>query len=787
MSTLDRKLLRDLRHLWAQALAILLVIAAGFATLILGVGAYRSLEQTRAAYYERNAFADVFARLERAPKSLGSRILEIPGVVAADLRIMRQVIIDIEGMSEPASGLAVSLPDFSPAHLNQLTLRAGRTPEPGQSSEVVINDSFARAQHLGPGSRFSAIFNGRKHELEVVGVALSPEFIYVLGPGDLMPDDRRFGVLWMSETALEGLFDLEGAFNSVALKLLAGASESAAIAQLDRIIARYGGVGAYGRKDQISYAFLDSELQQLSAMSRIIPPIFLAVSAFLVNMTLSRLIALEREQIGLLKAIGYSRLAVAAHYLKLILVIAILGSLVGAIAGTWLGRGLTALYGEFYHFPFLIFHRDPDIYLLATAVSVGAAVLGGLKTVFAALRLPPAVAMQPPQPPRYAKLWGEGIGLAQVLSQLTIMSLRSMVRAPLRAVTTLIGVASAVSLLVMAMFAIDSVEFMIDVSFFRTSRQHASVILAEEQGPGVLQSVQNLPAVMRSEPYRSVAVRLRNGHRERRTTIVGQPPGQDLSRIVDSEFKVVAPPSEGLLVNARLAEVLKLRRGDIVDVELLEGKRGTKSVVVSDIIESYLGLAAYMDLDALNRLIGEGPRISGMHIAYDRRDEPALYRALKSTPAFASVQLQRISLSKFRDTIRENINFMTTTYVVLSVIIAFGVVYNSARIQLSERARELASLRVLGFTRSEVSRVLLTELAIVILLAQPLGWAMGYAFSWGVIQGFSSDLFTVPFLIETSTYARATLVALLASAASAFVVRLRVDRLDLVSVLKTRD
>jgi putative ABC transport system permease protein len=395
--------------------------------------------------------------------------------------------------------------------------------------------------------------------------------------------------------------------------------------------------------------------------------------------------------------------------------------------------------------------------------------------------------MQPAPPPRYAKLWGEGLGFMKTFSQLTIMSLRSMVRAPVRAGTTLIGIALSVSLLIMAMFAIDSVEFMIDVSFFRTSRQHASVNLAEEQGPRVVQSVEHLPGVMKSEPYRSVAVRLRNGHLQRRMAIIGKPPGQDLSRVIDKDFRTVEPPREGLLINARLAEVLGLRRGDMVEIELLEGKRGTRQAVIADVIESYLGLAAYMDLDALNELLDEGPRVSGVHISYDASKEDELYRALKSTPAFASVQLQRVSLAKFRETISENITFMTTTYVILSVIIAFGVVYNSARIQLSERARELASLRVLGFTRGEVSRVLMTELAILILLAQPLGWVLGYAFALGMIQGFSSDLFTIPFVVETQTYARATLVAFIASAVSALIVRRRIDRLDLVAVLKTRD
>ncbi|MEQ1717626.1 MAG: FtsX-like permease family protein, partial [Hyphomicrobium sp.] len=753
LSALDRKLLRDLVRLWPQALAIALVVAAGAATLILGVGARRSLEETRAAYYERYAFADVFANLKRAPKDVGQRIREIPGVAAADLRIIRPTLLDVEGLTEPASGLAISLPNHDGARLNRLHMRTGRLPETDRLDEVVVNEGFAKANRLEVGARFKANMNGRNRELVIVGVALSPEYIYALGPGNLVPDDRRFAILWMAEKTLAAVYDLEGAFNAVALKLLPGTQEDEVIQALDTILERYGGLGAYKRETQTSHAFLDSELQQLTAMSRIVPPIFLAVSAFLINMTMTRLIALEREQIGLLKALGYARLAVAFHYIKLVLAIALFGSLLGAIAGTWLGRGMTRLYGTFFHFPFLIFQRDPDIYVLAFAISAGAAALGGLRAAMQAFALPPAIAMQPPVPQRYHHLAAERLGLFRSMSQLTVMALRGMARTPVRALTTLFGLALATSLLITAMFTTDSVDHMIDVSFFRTARQHATVTLTDAKEDRVVLGIARLPGVLRAEPYRTVAVKLRNGNAERRTAIIGKPAGQDLSLIVDKALLRVEPPQQGLLINTRLAAVLGLKRGDMVEVEVLEGRRGIKRAVVSDIVEAYLGLGAYMEISALNRLLGEGPLVSGVHVALDDNSLDAFYRAIKKTPAAGALMLQRVSLYKFRETIGENINIMTTVYIALAVIIAWGVVYNSARILLSERARELASLRVLGFSRAEVSRVLLTELVLLMLAAQPLGWVLGYIFAWGVIQGFSSDLFSVPFVIETGTYA----------------------------------
>jgi putative ABC transport system permease protein len=787
MRALDKKLVREVRRMWAQVLAIALVMASGVATFVLANGAYLSLEETRAAYYERHRFADLFATVTRAPLALTAAIKEIPGVAAVEPRISKLGLLDVPRLDAPATGMAISLPDHGSPLLNLPYVREGRLPEAGRTDEVLVNEAFAAAHRFRLGATFKAMLNGKKRELRVVGIALSPEFIYAIGPGDLMPDDRRFAVMWMSRSALEAIFDLEGAFNDISIKLLPGTLEEPVMARIDELLARYGSAGVYPRKDQLSHAFLDAELRQLDALARVMPPIFLLVSAFLINITLTRLITLEREQIGLLKAIGYAPRTVAWHYVKLVLVIAAIGIALGFLAGAQLGRGLTRLYADFFHFPFLLFRDDLETYLLAASVSAAAVIAGALKAVRQALALAPAVAMQPPAPPRYKRLLPDRYALKRTLSQLDTMAFRHMLRWPVRAGLTMLGIALATALLVTALLSFDSVEFMIDVAFNRTDRQHATLNFTESKGPSVIEAAARMPGVMRVEPYRTAQVRIRNGHLSRRLSITGKPEARDLSRVLDDRFQPITLPETGLAVGERVAEILKLRRGDIVEVEVLAGKRRAAQVPVTDIIKSYFGLMVHMRSSALDELLDEGPRVAGVHIAYDKREEPALFQAIKSTPAIASIALQPVALARFRETLAQNIDYMVTVYVTLAVIIAFGIVYNNARIQLSERARELASLRVLGFTRGEVARVLLTELAILTLLAQPLGWTIGYGFGWLLIQSFSSDLYRAPFIIETSTYAMSSLVVMAAAAASALIVRRRADRLDLVAVLKTRD
>jgi putative ABC transport system permease protein len=591
----------------------------------------------------------------------------------------------------------------------------------------------------------------------------------------------------MSHKALQAIFDLDGAFNDLALHLLPGTSEVKIIRRLDPILARYGSTGAYGRTEQQSHAFLDAELNQLAAMGRVIPPIFLFVSAFLINMTLSRLIVLEREQIGLLKALGYGKVEVAWHYAKLVQVIAVLGVIMGAAAGTWLGAGLARLYGDFFHFPFLIFRRDWDLYALAALVTSAAALLGALKASLEVLGLPPAAAMQPPAPPRYRRYLVHRLEIVRALSQLSIMALRNTLKWPVRAALTTLGLAFAVAILVTSYFTYDSVEHMIDVAFFQTDRQHATLNFAEAKARRTVDAVAQIAGVLRAEPYRSVPVRLKNGHFERKVSILGKPEERDLSRVLDVSLVPIALPDDGLVIGERLAELLRLAPGDHAIVEVLENRRQTVSVPVRGVIKSHFGLVAYMDLSALDAMLDDGPRITGVHIAYDGAQEDQLFDVIKATPAVASIAFQNRSLVRFRETLAENINIMTMLYIGLSCIIAFGVVYNSARVQLSERARELATLRVLGFTRAEVSRVLLTELAILTLLANPLGRAIGYGFSWLTVQGFANDLYRVPFVIEQATLAKASLIVIIAAALSSFIVRRRVDKFDLVAVLKSRD
>lgn len=782
---LRRKVVRDLQRLWVQVLAIALVLAAGVATLILGNGAYSALHETRARYYQENNFADVFADVTRAPRALLAEIEAIEGVLDAEDRIVKFGLLDLQGMKEPGSVLLVSLAGDN-AGLNQLYLRRGRLPDPQSAEEIVIAEGFATVHGLGPGDRLPVLMNGNRRELLVTGVALSPEFIYALGPGQMMPDPRRFGIVWAPRAGLEASFDLEGAFSNVVLKLAPGANQDRVIEMLDRLTARYGGIGASPREDQISHAFLDAELKQLSAMVKVLPPIFLLVAALLVNMTLSRLITLEREQIGLLKALGYSSRAVALHYIEFVSLIAILGILIGMLAGSWLGAGLAEMYGHFFSFPYLVFTRDPRVYGLAAIITTTSAIGGALYAVRTVVRLPPAVAMAPPLPASYRQRIGWFRRLVP-MRQTGVMVARHLFRWPFRTASSTLGVAMAVAILVASLWSFGSINYMIDITFFRTERHDAQVVFGTPEPQRTLLAVRQMPGVLAAEPIRVVKAQISNRNLSKKLGIMGHPAGAELSRVLDTKLKPMTVPESGLILSEALADALKVRPGDLVKVDVLEGARPSLTLPVRGISLGYVGLGATMNIAALNRLMGEGALFSGLNLMIDKGQNAAFYTAAKAAPKTEMITVTSLMLNRFKETLAENITVMITVYVSLATIIAVGVVYNFSRISMSEQGRELASLRVLGFTENEVAGVLFAELAIVVLLAQPIGWLIGYGIGLAMVAAFSSDLYRVPYLVERGVFAIASLVVLAAALASAFAILSRIKNLDMIEVLKTRE
>ena len=787
LRALDRKLVRDLWAMKGQAIAIAFVVAGGAAVGLVAAGMLSSLDETRRAYYERYRFADVWAPAVRAPNSLIAAIRAIDGVQAAETRVRAPALFDMPGMEEPATGEIFSLPDIGETSVNQIHLVQGRTPRADRRDEAVVLETFADAHGLEVGGSVQATIYGGRETLTIVGIALSPEHVYSIAPGQLVPDERLFGVLWMGRNALAESINQDGAFNEAVVRLAPGVDEAAVIEALDRLLEPYGAPGAYGRDEQISNAFISSELDQLRTMGSVLPPIFLLVAAFLVNVVISRLIATERAEIGLMKAFGYSDIAVAAHYMKLVGLIGALGVVLGSALGVWMGHAMAELYTQYYRFPFLVFEADPRVYALITAITVAAVGGGALFAVRRAARLNPATAMTPPPPADYSKAAGARVTTLAFLDQQTRMILRQIVRWPSRAAFTTAGVAVAGALLIGTLFFIDAMEQMVVTYFDVANRHDMQVVLVEPRSRAAYFELLRAPGVLDAEPYRAAAVRLRHGQLEERASLMGLPLDSRLARMIDANMQAVVPPPGGLVLSRDLADKLRLAAGDVVEIEVTEGRRPVFRIPVVAVATTYIGSGAHMLIDDLNGLLREGPAISGANLTVDSSASSALYAALKESPAVAGVSLQSIAEQNFTQLMDQNIGVSVWIYTGFAALIAIGVVYNSVRISFAERERELASLRVLGFSRAEISYILLGEIAFLTLLALPLGAVLGTGLAFYLAQAVSSDLFRLPFVIKPSTYGYAAGVVIVVTAVSGLLVRRQLDRMDLVAVLKSRD
>lgn len=787
MRAIDKKLARDLWKTKGQVLAIALVIASGISAYVMLISNIHSLNRTREKFYQEYGFADAFDSLKRAPESLKERIREIPGVTAVETRVVADVKLDIKGFPEPVTGKLVSMPDSGKSLLNRLFIRKGRLVEPWTDNEAVVSEAFAEAHGLNLGDSFGAVINGRWKTLTIVGIALSPEYVLQTRPGAISPDYKRYAILWMGRHALGEAYDMDGAFNDVVLSVSPSTPIDDVLTRLDDILDHYGGTGSYGRKDQTSHRFLSEEFRQLERYAQIFPVIFMVVAAFLLNIAVSRTVSIQRDQIAVIKAFGYSNMDIGIHYLKMVAVIVMIGMALGLAAGAWLGIKVGEIYMKFYRFPYLLYELKASVVATAALVTVASGVAGALFSVRKAVVLPPAEAMRPESPARYRQTVIERLGLGLLLSQPTRMILRNIGRHRVKSLLTVAGIASSCAIMMGGTFSKDAVDFMVNTQFRLSQKEDMTVSFVEPTSRKALYELKGLHGITHAEVFRSVPVRFRFGHRSYRTSIRGIETGNILDVPLDMKLKPIRLLSDGVVLTDHLGSILGVKPGDLVTVEVFEGRRPVRQVPVAGLVRQYIGVQGYMNMSALNRLMREGDAVSGAYVTVDSLNQQEIYNKFMEMPRVAGAIVRKDEILNFYETQAEAILFFTFLTSVLAGTIAFGIVYNSARIALSERSRELASLRVLGYTRAEVSYIFLGELALLTLAAVPLGLLAGQGLCLYIAHTTSSDLFRIPVVITPATHSLAAAVVVASACLSGLIVRHKLDHLDLVAVLKTRE
>lgn len=786
MKALTRKLLRDVWLMRGAVFTIALVVASGVAAFVTLRGTLVSILRARDVYYSAERFGDVFAELERAPLTLLPKLEALPNVARVSTRITGFARVPLPSLDEPAQAQVVSMPDDGKPPLNGIKLLSGRLPSADRDDEALLIEMFAESHQVRPGSVLDVVIEGRERAIRVVGIAMSPEFVLAVPNGAAAPAPDRFAVFWMTRKAVEAAYDMGGAFNNVVLQLAPGTEPDAVIQPLDTLLDRYGGRGAYARERQISNYFLTQDMAQLSTMATLAPLIFLGVAAFLLNVVLSRLIELDRPQIATLKAVGYSDLEVGLHYLELTLLIALTGAILGVAAGSWLGQGLTALYVKFYRMPGLAFRLDGQLTASAVIVSLVAGVVGSAMSVRKVVLLPPAEAMRPAAPPSYR----QGLLSAALLSWLgpsARMVGRELMRRPMRTLLSALGIGAATGILVVGQFFTDAMGFLVDFYMQKAQRESLAVTFVTPVPEHAVYALRALPGVRDVQWRRGVAVRVRSGHRDRNVVWMGHDVRHSLRPLLDANGGEVELGSDDVLLTDTLAKVLQVAPGDKVLVEPLQGDRTPRELTMTDTLSELMGLWIHTPSATMHALLGEAPAVTEATLFVDPDAIAEVQREITDMPQVSGVLRKDLAIAEFRKQSGDSMTAFSFVLTAFAVTIAISVVYNNARVALSMRGRELASLRVLGFTRGEISGILIGELAVQVLLGVPLGLWFGRGLVAGMLSISDPEAFRFPALVSHHTYAFAALITLSAAVASALLVRRKLDQLDLIEVLKTRE
>jgi putative ABC transport system permease protein len=784
---LDRKLLRDLWRLKWQVLAIAMLIACGVAVGVMAGSTQISMEQARDDYYRQTEFADVFVSLKRAPLAVADRLAEIPGVADVDPRAIKAGLMEVAGQARPATVQLISLPDPGRRGLNRLVITAGREPSPDRADEAIALKTFLDAAHIPLGQTVAMVVDGRQIQLRIVGAALSPEFVFVPAAESGLPDEAHQAVLWAPRRSIDRALGLGDAFSSVSMKLAPGASLPSVLQATDAILKPYGASPSIGRVDQVSDKFQEERIQRLGVMSAIVPPIFLVVAAALINLILGRLVESERDQIGLFKAFGYSDLAAAQIYLKMALIVALIGDAAGGVLGLWLGDAVTAEIGQYLRFPHLEARFAWMTFLFAAGVSLASAVGGAAGAVRRAVRVSPAVAMRPPAPTAFRRGALEALPIWPLLDQPTRMIVRSLERFPVRAILTVCGLAVSLSLLVGSRFLFDSLDVLVDKVFFESQRWSDAVAFAEPRDVHAIAETRRLPGVLAAEPTRGAPADFRLGRHLEKAAVTGLEPGARLSHPLAADGAPIPFKGRGLVLSHALAARLNAKVGDVLGVEITEGRHPTADLPVTAISDDFFGALAYMDRRQLNRLIGEGDLATGAQLTVDQNQRRRFYASIAAIPMIAGASSRQDALDSWNQSVSQTLDVEMVFFLGFASAIGFGVAYNLARTALADRSRDLATLRVLGFAPSDCVYILLGELSILTLAAVPLGLLGGIGMAKGLAASLSREDFRLPSNVPAISLGVGLVIYFATVAIAAVPVARRIGQLDMVAVLKTRD
>ena len=787
MGILFKKLVRDLREARGQFISLLIVVTIGV-MFYSGVNAtFRNLSNASQKYYEEYRFGDIWVNFYKVPESLIGKIESIPFVKMASGRIVMDAGINIS--EENATVRFITLPDVRENVVNDIVIKSGRYFSRDEINQCLVEEEFFKAHQLELGDIIQPVINGNEVKIKVIGTVKSPEFVYTLKDGsELMPDSKKFGILYIKNSFGQEIFGLKGSINSASLLLRSGTDPETAKTEIERYLKSYGITGIIDREEQISHRMLTAEMDGLKSMGSAFPMVFFMVAAVIIYIMMGRMVENQRVQIGILKAQGFTNLQVLCHYLSYSVFIAVTGNILGAVAGRYLGMGFTKLENMYFHLPLDGMRIYPDLVIPASAMTLVFCLLAGYNACKAVFKIMPSEAMKPKSPEIGKKILVEHVKIIwRNLDNAWKMIFRNVFRHKRRAFLTSTGIIFSTALLLIALSMKDSIDFIIEQQYSNIQDYDIKVNFSIFLNPEELSSIKNIPGVVKMEPLLETGVEIQNGWRKKKTSLTAIVKEPEMYRIVNKSGEIVALPERGIVLPDKLADQLGINLNDRVYIKpLLPGKEKIQ-VPVKGIAKQYIGMSAFIPLDEVNAIIGEGAIVNSAVLRLkDNSYEEEVKKVLKDMSAVSSVQSKADSL----DALVQNMAAMASSIgvmIFLSAVLSVAIVYNTATINIFERQRELATLKVLGFKDNEIKKLVFNENYMITGLGLILGLPFGKWLGQVMMTTFTTDFYSFPFVTKPLTFLLSIILTIFFTVMANVILMRKIKSISIVEVLKSRE
>ncbi len=787
MNILFRNLIRDIKKSKGQFISILIIVILGVAFYTSLNSVFKNLSNSSDSYYKQYRLADIWVDLYNAPTSIEKKVESLPNVKMVTGRIVKDASISIS--EENATLRFITLPDVKKDIVNDIVIKSGRYFSEDDSNQCLLDEDFLKANNLELGGYIYPIINGNEVKLKIVGAAKSPEFVYTLkDSSQMMADNKKFGIIYIKQSFGEAIFDSKGSINSISIQVSNNNDIESTKDDIKKALKNYGIKSVIDRDEQTSCSMISEEIKQLKSMGGTFPVIFFMVASVIIYIMMGRMVENQRVQIGVLKALGFTNVQVLTYYMSYSTIIAVIGSLIGSILGTYMGLGLTRLYNQYFNLPLGEIKIYGEFVVPAFILTLIFCLFAGYNSCKIIFKIMPSEAMREKSPQGGKKTLVERIDFIwRNITNLEKIIVRNLFSYKRRALLTSLGIIFSSAILLVALGMNDSINFMINQQYGSIQNYDIKVKFSNLISVNELNSIKNIAHVKELEPVLETGVEISNGWKSKNVGFTALIKDPQMYKVEDKNGNNISLPSNGILISEKLANILGVKANDSVDIKFFFPGKEKEEVVIKGIVVQYIGLSTYTSMENLNSMLGEGMIASSAVLKLDNSEfENEVKNQLKDMPGVTSVESKSDSLNALLKNMGATKSSMGAM-IMLAAILLIAVLYNIATINIFERQRELATLKVLGFTNNEIKKLIFNENYIISIFGMIIGLPFGKWLGGLMMATSSTDSYTIPYVVKIKSYIIAIILTFMFTVITNFILMNKIKAIDMLEVLKNKE